>query len=46
MTRVGSQRQKKHQWDPKDVRSFLTLVGSHKGLMMTLQGRNMSPMQL
>jgi len=30
-----------HQWDPKDVRSFLTLLGSHKGLMMTLQGRNM-----
>jgi hypothetical protein len=31
----------KHHWDPKDVRSFLTLLGSHKGLMMTLQGRNM-----
>ena len=30
----------KHQWDPKDVRSFLTLLGLHKGLMMTLQGRN------
>jgi hypothetical protein len=30
-----------YQWHPKDVRSFLTLLGSHKGLMMTLQGRNM-----
>jgi len=30
-----------HQWDPKDVRSFLRLLGSHKGLMMTLQCRNM-----
>jgi len=28
-----------HPWDPKDVRSFLTLF--HKeDLMMTLQGRN------
>jgi hypothetical protein len=24
--------------DPKDVGSFLTLLGLHKGLMMTLQG--------
>jgi hypothetical protein len=32
-----------HQWDPKDVRSFLTLLDSHKGLMMTLQGRNVYP---
>jgi len=30
----------KHQWDPKDVHSFLTLLGSHKGLTMTLQSRN------
>ena len=26
------------RWDLKDVHSFLTLLGSHKGLMMTPQG--------
>jgi hypothetical protein len=30
-----------HQWDPKDVSKFLTLLGLSKGLLMTLQGRNM-----
>jgi len=27
--------------DPQNVRSFLTLLGSHKVLMVTVQGRNM-----
>jgi hypothetical protein len=27
--------------DPKHVRSVLALLSSHKGMMMTLQGRNM-----